>query len=128
MTNSTSSLPTIRYPHQSTSSITAVRIRGQAFELGGDTYFALLTRPLWQFCLAIMLLVFFMNIVFALVYLVDPGGISNARPGSLEDAFFFSVQTLATIGYGTMAPMTRFTHVVVTIESITGILSVGSLA
>ncbi|MFX5476654.1 ion channel, partial [Acinetobacter baumannii] len=36
--------------------------------------------------------------------------------------------TLATIGYGTMAPQTRYAHVVVTIESILGVLAVGSLA
>ncbi|MEO6420751.1 MAG: ion channel, partial [Polyangiaceae bacterium] len=68
------------------------------------------------------------NTLFALIYLLDPGGISNARPGSFEDAFFFSVQTLATIGYGTMAPQTTFTHVLVTVESILGVIAVGSLA
>ena len=36
------------------------------------------------------------------------GGIANARPGSFADAFFFSVQTLGTLGYGVMAPQARF--------------------
>ena len=36
-----------------------------------------------------------------------PGGIANARPGSFADAFFFSVQTMATIGYGNMSPESR---------------------
>ena len=105
-----------------------VRTKGQAFELGGDLYFAMLTRPMWQFALAVGLVVLLINALFAVIYLFDPGGIANARPGSFEDAFFFSVQTLATIGYGTMAPLTRFTHIVVTIESIMGVLAVGSLA
>ncbi len=103
-------------------------IRGQAFQLGGDAYFALLTRTWWQFCLAVSLYIILINTFFAGLYLLDPGGVSNARPGSFEDAFFFSVQTLATIGYGTMAPISRFSHVVVTIESILGILTVGSFA
>ena len=34
----------------------------------------------------------------------QPGSIANARPGSFEDAFYFSVQTIATIGYGGMYP------------------------
>ena len=34
------------------------------------------------------------NIVFALAYLADPGGVTNARPGDFADHFFFSVQTL----------------------------------
>jgi inward rectifier potassium channel len=49
--------------------------------------------------------------------------VTNTRPGSFEDAFFFSVQTMATIGYGGMTPATRFAHVVVTVEAMTGILS-----
>jgi inward rectifier potassium channel len=106
----------------------AVHTRGQAFELGGDLYFALLTRPLWQFCLAVAVLVLGLNALFAELYMLDAGGVSNVRLGSFEDAFFFSVQTLATIGYGAMAPQSRFAHVMVTIESILGVLAVGSLA
>ncbi len=117
----------IRY-EPSTFRTVRIRAKGQAFELGGDMYFALVTRPLWQFGLAVAGLVLAINTLFAVAYLFDPGGISNARPGSFEDAFFFSVQTLATIGYGTMAPQTRFAHVVVTIESILGVIAVGSLA
>jgi inward rectifier potassium channel len=105
-----------------------VRTRGQAFRPGGDLYFALLTIPFWRFCGIVAALVLLLNSIFAWIYTLDPGGISNARPGSFEDAFFFSVQTLATIGYGTMAPQTRFAHVVVTVESILGIIAVGSLA
>lgn len=105
-----------------------VRARGQVTEPGGDIYFALITRPFWQFAVAVCVLVLVINTLFAFVYLLDPGGISNARPGSFEDAFFFSVQTLATIGYGTMAPQTTFTHVLVTVESILGVIAVGSLA
>jgi inward rectifier potassium channel len=103
-------------------------IRGQAFELGGDAYFALLTRPWWQFCVAVSLYLLVINAVFAGLYMLDPGGVTNTRPGSFEDAFFFSVQTLATIGYGTMAPISRYSHIVVTVESVLGILAVGSFA
>jgi inward rectifier potassium channel len=102
--------------------------RGQAFELGGDAYFALLTRSWWQFCLAVGLYILVINALFAGLYLLDPGGVSNVREGSFEDAFFFSVQTLATIGYGTRAPISRYANVIVTIESILGILAVGSFA
>jgi inward rectifier potassium channel len=105
-----------------------VRIRGQSFELGGDGYFALLTRPWWQFLLAVGVYILVINALFACLYLLDPGGITNSRIGSFEDAFFFSVQTLATIGYGTMAPETTYAHVVVTLESILGVLAVGSFA
>jgi len=117
---------TIRY--RPSPAFGAVRSRGQARELGGDMYFAFLTWPLWKFSAVVAALVLAVNTLFALLYMLDPGGITNAREGSFEDAFFFSVQTLATIGYGTMAPQTRYAHVVVTIESILGVLAVGSLA
>ncbi len=116
----------IRYrPSPSFGNVTA---RGQARELGGDMYFAFLTWPLWRFCLVVAAAVLVVNAIFAGLYMIEPGGISNARDGSFEDAFFFSVQTLATIGYGTMAPQTRYAHIIVTIESILGVLAVGSLA
>jgi inward rectifier potassium channel len=102
--------------------------RGRAVRPGADAYFGLLTIPFWHFCVTVTLLVLAINSVFAWIYTLIPGGVSNVRPGSFEDAFFFSVQTLATIGYGTMAPQTRVAHIVVTIESILGIIAVGSLA
>ena len=64
------------------------------------------------------------NLVFAMFYVIDRNGIINARPGSYLDAFFFSVQTLGTLGYGVMAPRTLYTHLLVTVESFTGILTI----
>src|SRR5207302_7915225 len=43
-------------------------------------------------------------------------------PGSFLQAFFFSVQTLATVGYGHMYPQTLYGHVVTTIEIMSGML------
>jgi len=40
---------------------------------------------------------------------------SNARPGNFFDAFFFSVQTMASIGYGAMHPRTTYANAVVTV-------------
>jgi inward rectifier potassium channel len=64
------------------------------------------------------------NLIFALLYASVPGCVSGAAPGDLEDAFYFSVQTFATIGYGAMAPATRFGHVVVVFEALVGTLGV----
>jgi len=60
------------------------------------------------------------NMVFALLYLAQPGSVSNVDPGSLSDAFFFSLQTLATVGYGVMAPQTPYGHVVASTEIFCG--------
>ena len=60
------------------------------------------------------------NVLFALLYVASPGDIANARPGSFSDMFFFSVETLATVGYGVMAPVTLYGHIVSAAEIVTG--------
>jgi inward rectifier potassium channel len=51
---------------------------------------------------------------------MEPGSVSNARPGAFGDAFFFSVETLATVGYGVMTPSTLYGHSVATAEIFVG--------
>ncbi|GGA10646.1 ion channel [Dyella caseinilytica] len=60
------------------------------------------------------------NAIFAMIYQVDPHGIANQFPKGLAGAFFFSVETLATVGYGDMHPQSIYTHVVATSEIILG--------
>lgn len=61
------------------------------------------------------------NGLFALAY-VGTGGIANMAPGSFKDAFFFSVQTMGTIGYGILVPRSDAANLVVVGESIFGLL------
>jgi inward rectifier potassium channel len=61
------------------------------------------------------------NALFALIY-TWTGGVTNARPGSYSDAFFFSAETLGTIGYGVFAPHSFPAHVVSTFENMVGLL------
>jgi inward rectifier potassium channel len=67
------------------------------------------------------------NVFFGFLYHLDTHGITGARPGSFEDAFYFSVQTMATIGYGGMSPATRYTHLLVTVEALLGIVTTALL-
>lgn len=62
-----------------------------------------------------------LNALFALGFLLS-GGVANAAPGSFADAFFFSVQTMATIGYGAMYPQSTAAHVLVVVESLVGLV------
>jgi inward rectifier potassium channel len=62
------------------------------------------------------------NLAFATILYLGDAAIMNAQPGSFLDRFWFSVQTMATIGYGYMVPMDHLAHVIVTIESLVGIL------
>ena len=54
------------------------------------------------------------------------GGVAGARPRSFADAFYFSVQTMGTIGYGAMYPRTRAANLLVVIESVTGLARHGA--
>jgi inward rectifier potassium channel len=64
------------------------------------------------------------NTLFALLYLAGGDCLKNARPGSFWDAFFFSVQTMATIGYGAIYPSTDYANVLVTLEALVGLMGV----
>ena len=88
----------------------------------GDLYHFLLTSS-WPRLLALLAAGYgTANAVFAVGYLLEPDAIESARPGSFADAFFFSVQTMATIGYGRMVPRTLLANVLVTLETLTGLL------
>jgi inward rectifier potassium channel len=60
------------------------------------------------------------NLAFALLYWLRPGDVANAAPDSFADVFFFSIETLATVGYGVMAPATLYGHIVSAAEIVTG--------
>ncbi len=63
-----------------------------------------------------------LNALFACAYLLGGDSIENATPGSFRDAFFFSVQTMATIGYGKMVPRTTYANALVSLEALVGIV------
>ena len=63
------------------------------------------------------------NLLFAAAYLAQSGDVANLNPGGYWGRFFFSVETLATVGYGDMHPQTVYAHVVASIEIFTGMMS-----
>jgi inward rectifier potassium channel len=89
-----------------------------------DPYHLLLTIPWTGFLFLIAVAYIATNAVFALAYLAGGNCIENARPGSFLDVFFFSVQTLASIGYGAMYPKTIYANIIVTIEAMAGLMGI----
>jgi inward rectifier potassium channel len=63
------------------------------------------------------------NLLFAAVYRLAAAPIANARPGSFLDLFFFSVQTMAGVGYGYMYPQSLYGHVAASCESFLSLVS-----
>ncbi|MGO8804135.1 ion channel [Candidatus Binatus sp.] len=97
-------------------------IRGAPTRALDDLYHYLVTVS-WPALIGIIASAFIIaNLVFAVGYYFD-GGVENARYRSFADMFFFSIQTMATIGYGKMVPVTLFSNILVSIEALTGLLA-----
>src|SRR5213592_1236809 len=63
-----------------------------------------------------------LNLLFAALYSLQQDSIAGSTGGHwFFDCFFFSIQTLATVGYGHMYPQTLYAHIISTIEIMTGV-------
>jgi len=67
-----------------------------------------------------------MNVLFGSAFvLAGPDALTGAAPGGpFWRAFFFSVETFGTIGYGNIAPLSVAAHALMTIEAVTGLLGI----
>jgi inward rectifier potassium channel len=86
-----------------------------------DVYHQFLRVSWWLAITFIVVSYLGLNAVFAMAYLAL-GGVANAHPGSFWDAFCFSVQTMGTIGYGSMYPTAAPANMVMIVESVTSLL------
>ncbi len=91
-----------------------------------DVYHWLLRVPWWGALSAITSAWLVLNTLFALAYLAV-GGLAGAKPGSFLDAFFFSVETMGTIGYGSIYPASRAANFVMVVESFVGLVVVAAV-
>jgi inward rectifier potassium channel len=87
-----------------------------------EPYHLMLTLPWLGFIAIVALMYLALNIGFAGIYLLGGDCIVNGN-GSFQDAFFFSVQTLAGIGYGVLSPKTTYANYIVVMEAITGLFA-----
>jgi inward rectifier potassium channel len=85
-----------------------------------DTYHLILTLTWSRFAVFVLAAYVLINLVFASLYLLGGRSIAELPPGSFSEAFFFSVETLATVGYGHMYPDTLYGHCVTAVEIVVG--------
>jgi inward rectifier potassium channel len=83
-------------------------------------YFMTVSWPRVFGTIAAFFLIF--DLLFGCLYYLSPGCIANLNPPGFFGAFFFSVETLATVGYGEMHPETLYGHVVAMIEIFVGLM------
>lgn len=93
----------------------------------GDFYYELMEMR-WRTFIAVVTAIFVVvNLLFGTIYALMPGAIEHMPPGSLGYGFFFSVETIATVGYGNMAPQTVAGHGVAVVEILTGLFMTATL-
>jgi inward rectifier potassium channel len=92
-----------------------------ARRLVGDWYHSFI-RATWAQTLSFIAAAYLaVNLVFAVGFLLS-GGVAHAARGSLRDAFYFSVQTMGTIGYGAMYPESNAANILVVTESVVSLI------
>ena len=104
-----------------------VKRTGLGFWSSFSAYHAMLTMPWWEFFGATGVVYLAVNCLFAAAYLAcGPDALGSNAAGMERHtylrAFFFSVQTLSTIGYGQVIPVGTAANAIVTLESLVGLL------
>jgi inward rectifier potassium channel len=107
-------------------SFNVVRVGRGFFETFAPYHF-LLTVSWTGFLCAVAVTYLLVNVIFAATYLAcGPGALAgtgaSSMGGPFAQAFFFSVETFATIGYGQIAPVGTAANVIVTIEALVGLM------
>lgn len=93
-----------------------------------DPYEALVSMSWPRFFISLFALYLSTNLAFAMAYLacgpnaLHGGSGGTTLGGRIGDAFFFSVQTLATIGYGRITPEGLAANSLVALEALVGIV------
>ena len=93
-----------------------------------DIYQWLLSLSWPRFAAVIAAIYVLINLAFAAIYSLGENDIAGLPSHSFIDAFFFSVQTLATVGYGHWYPQTLYGHIVSTLEIIFGMFGLAVMA
>lgn len=101
---------------------------GIGFFEGISWYHVMLKIPRWKFFFIVLLFYFSVNLFFAIIYtLVGTehlnGIVATTTLGRFGQAFFFSVQTFTTVGYGHISPSGFLISFVAAVEALLGLLS-----
>lgn len=93
-----------------------------------DLFHTLISMPWWKFVLYVLSAFILTNILFACLYFTAgmdgfTGIDGKSGPERFWEAFFFSTQTLTTLGYGRIAPVSTAASVIAALESMIGLMA-----
>jgi inward rectifier potassium channel len=118
----------VKFEREPGKTATRVRLGSYEFKKRGVSRFdvrdpyRLAVALTWPHFLTVLLALYLsVNLVFATLFCLVPGSLAHARPNSFSDALFFSIETLATVGYGEMYPATSFGRAVAAMEIVCGL-------
>jgi inward rectifier potassium channel len=105
-----------------------VKRRGISRFSTSNNYHNLITMSWSKFWLIVLTCYLIANLVFASIYVsMGSGSLDGAEGDSFfehfMDAFFFSAQTISTVGYGHISPHGMFSNSVAALESMIGLLA-----
>lgn len=91
----------------------------------GELFHKLVIMPLWQFLLWITVFYIGVSLLFGIAYFLMPpsslGFDADINPGRyLLQCFYFSTQTLTTVGYGKVSPVSDAANIISSLETLAG--------
>ncbi len=89
-----------------------------------DPYHTVLTLSWTRFFILLLFAFFVVNMFFGTIYWLIPGSVVNTSHENFLNYFFFSIETLATVGYGVMSPANLAGHIVASFEILSGMVAV----
>lgn len=93
-----------------------------------DFYHSTLKSSLFQFIGNFVIIFLGLNAFFGFLYFLQLDSIKGVEAHTFLNCFFFSVQTMGTIGYGAYTPNTLYAHFLATIEVMIGLVGIGTFA
>jgi inward rectifier potassium channel len=85
-----------------------------------DPYHLAVALPWSAFVLFALLALLLINLTFATFFVLRPGSVNNRSSLDFLHAFFFSMETMSTVGYGEMSPSSVYGYVVACSEMVVG--------